>query len=76
MKQKHHRVFILRHFRYTERAFFNLPPIFMLKNILLVLLILFPAALYIYMISRDDGTKPAEQKQSSSEQHSAIQPKS
>ena len=33
----------------------------MLKNILLVLLILFPAALYIYMISRDDGTKQAEQ---------------
>jgi hypothetical protein len=47
----------------------------MLKNILLVLLILFPAALYIYMISRDDGTKLAEQKQPSSEQHSVVQPK-
>ncbi|WP_162840077.1 hypothetical protein [Acinetobacter pragensis] len=47
----------------------------MLKNILLVLLISFPAALYIYMASRDDSTKPAEQKQPSAEQHSAAQSK-
>ena len=32
----------------------------MLKNILLVFMILLPAALYLYMVSRSDDAKPPE----------------
>lgn len=46
----------------------------MLKNILLVLLILLPAALYIYMVSRDDGTASTAPNQPTAEQQSPAQP--
>ena len=63
----------LHSFRYTVREFFNFYFKIMLKNILLVLLILLPAALYIYMVSGDKNAHPAEQKQPSSEQPSKAQ---
>ncbi|WP_171265242.1 hypothetical protein [Acinetobacter sp. ANC 3813] len=46
----------------------------MLKNILLVLLILLPAALYIYMVSRDDGTASTTPNQHATEQQSPAKP--
>ncbi|WP_374662992.1 hypothetical protein [Acinetobacter sp.] len=46
----------------------------MLKNILLVILILLPAALYIYVVNRDDSAQPAKSKQLSSAPRPAAQP--
>lgn len=63
----------LRCFRYTVRAF-SIFPTFMLKNILLVILILLPAALYIYVVNRDDSAQPAESKQLFSAPRPAAQP--